>query len=142
MTSPADLLAMMPFAVASGVRLDSATPVEVRGGLSWTPERCTAGGLLHGGALMVLADTLGAVCAFLNLPPGANTSTIESKTNFFRGLRAGQAVAVTTPLHVGRTTIVVQTDIRDEGGKRLALVTQTQAVLAAQSSSPPVSSPT
>jgi uncharacterized protein (TIGR00369 family) len=122
---------MMPFAGASGVRLDSASPSEVRGGLSWAPERCTAGGLLHGGALMVLADTLGAVCAFLNLPPGANTSTIESKTNFFRGLRSGEAVAVTTPLHVGRTTIVVQTDIRDEGGKRLALVTQTQAVLVA-----------
>ena len=128
-----DLLAMMPFAVASGVRVDSASASEVRGGLAWAPERCTAGGLLHGGALMVLADSLGAVCAFLNLPPGANTSTIESKTNFFRGLRSGDAVAVTTPLHVGRTTIVVQTDIRDETGKRLALVTQTQAVLTGSS---------
>lgn len=127
-----DLLAMMPFAVASGVRLESAAPTEVRGALSWAPERCTAGGLLHGGALMVLADTLGAVCAFLNLPPGANTSTIESKTNFFRGLRSGEAVAVATPLHIGRTTIVVQTDIRDDAGKRLALVTQTQAVLTAR----------
>jgi uncharacterized protein (TIGR00369 family) len=130
--SPADFLAMMPFAVASGVRVASASSSEVRGSLSWAPERCTAGGRLHGGALMVLADTLGAVCAFLNLPPGANTSTIESKTNFFRGMRSGEAVAVTTPLHVGRTTIVVQTDIRDDGGKRLALVTQTQAVLTAQ----------
>lgn len=137
MTSPADLLAMMPFAVASGVRLDSAAPSEVRGGLDWAPERCTSGGLLHGGALMVLADTLGAVCAFLNLPPGATTSTIESKTNFFRGLRSGRALAVATPLHVGRTTIVVQTDIRDDGGKRLALVTQTQAVLTAQTAPPP-----
>ncbi len=128
--SPDDLLAMMPFAVSSGVRLDSASSSEVRGGVAWAPERCTSGGLLHGGALMLLADTLGAVCAFLNLPPGANTSTIESKTNFFRGLRAGQALAVATPLHVGRTTIVVQTDIRDSDGRRLALVTQTQAVLS------------
>jgi uncharacterized protein (TIGR00369 family) len=125
-----DLIGMMPFALASGVELHDAAPEAVRGGMEWAPERCTAGGLLHGGALMVLADSLGAVCAFLNLPPGANTSTIESKTNFFRGLRSGRAVAVATPLHVGRTTIVVQTDIRDESGKRLALVTQTQAVLA------------
>jgi 1,4-dihydroxy-2-naphthoyl-CoA hydrolase len=124
-----DLLAMMPFAVASGVRLDSASSSEVRGRLAWAPERCTGGGVLHGGALMVLADSLGAVCALLNLPSGASTSTIESKTNFFRALRAGEAVAVSTPLHVGRSTIVVQTDIRDDGGKRLALVTQTQAVL-------------
>jgi uncharacterized protein (TIGR00369 family) len=78
---------------------------------------------------MTLADTLGAVCAFLNLPPGAGTSTIESKTNFFRGVRAGVAHGTTTPLHVGRTTIVVQTDVRDDDGKRVALVTQTQAVL-------------
>ena len=86
---------------------------------------------MHGGALMVLADSLGAVCAFLNLPDGASTSTIESKTNFFRGVREGRAAAVTVPLHVGRTTIVVQTDIRDGRGKRVALVTQTQAVITA-----------
>jgi uncharacterized protein (TIGR00369 family) len=78
---------------------------------------------------MVLADSLGAVCAFLNLPEGAITTTIESKTNFFRGVREGRVTAVTTPLHVGRTTIVVQTDVRDERDKRVALVTQTQAVI-------------
>ena len=78
---------------------------------------------------MTLADSAGAVCAFLNLPEGASTSTIESKTNFFRGLRSGTAHAVTRPLHVGRTTIVVQTDISDDEGRRLAQVTQTQAVL-------------
>src|SRR5262245_32032369 len=127
---PDALLASMPFAVAAGIEIDSATAEEVRGGLAWAAERCTAGGVLHGAALMALADTLGAVCAFLNLPEGAGTSTIESKTNFFRGLRAGRAAAVTTPLHVGRTTVVVQTDIRDDQGRRLALVTQTQAVLA------------
>jgi len=123
------LVGSMPFAVACGIEIDAATADEVRGGMDWSPERCTLAGLLHGGALMVLADSLGAVCAFLNLPAGALTTTIESKTNFFRGLRAGRALAVTTPLHVGRTTIVVQTDIRDADDRRLALVTQTQAVL-------------
>jgi uncharacterized protein (TIGR00369 family) len=125
----ADLVASMPFAVGSGVEIDAARADEVRGGLAWTPDRCTIGDAIHGGALMVLADSLGAVCAFLNLPAGAVTSTIESKTNFFRALRSGRAHATTTPLHVGRTTIVVQTDIRDDAGKRVALVTQTQAVI-------------
>ncbi len=132
MADPVDvnaLVAMMPFAVACGIELERATTDEVVGRLPWGPDRCTTGGLLHGGATMTLADTLGAVCAFLNLPPGAGTSTIESKTNFFRGVRAGVAHGTTTPLHVGRTTIVVQTDVRDDDGKRVALVTQTQAVL-------------
>jgi uncharacterized protein (TIGR00369 family) len=127
--SNADLVASMPFAVATGVEIDAASADEVRGGLPWSAERCTIGDALHGGALMTLADSLGAVCAFLNLPDGAVTSTIESKTNFFRGLRGGRAHATTVPLHVGRTTIVVQTDIRDDAGKRVALVTQTQAVI-------------
>ena len=122
-------LATMPFAVATGIDLETATAEEVRGRLDWSAERCTIGGLLHGGALMTLADSVGAVCAFLNLPKGAGTSTIESKTNFLRGVRAGAAIATATPVHVGRTTIVVQTDIRDSDGKRVALVTQTQAVI-------------
>ena len=78
---------------------------------------------------MTLADSAGAVCAFLNLPPGAGTSTIESKTNLFRAVRQGNARATTRPLHVGRTTICVQTELRDDDGKLVALVTQTQAVL-------------
>ena len=78
---------------------------------------------------MAFADTLGAVCAFLNLPAGATTSTIESKTNFFRGIREGTVHATSRPLHVGRTTIVVQTDVRDDRDKRVAQVTQTQAVI-------------
>ena len=119
----------MPFAKACGVEIESATKDEVRGGLAWSPERCTTGGGLHGGLLMALADSLGAVCAFLNLPPGAGTSTIESKTNFFRGVRDGRVSATSRPLHVGRTTIVLQTDIRDEQDRRVALVTQTQMVL-------------
>ena len=126
----ADLVATMPFAVAIGVEIDRASAEEVTGGMDWAADRCTIGDLLHGGALMALADSLGAVCAFLNLPDGAVTSTIESKTNFFRGMRGGgRAHATATPLHVGRTTIVVQTDIRDDEGRRLALVTQTQAVI-------------
>jgi uncharacterized protein (TIGR00369 family) len=78
---------------------------------------------------MTLADSLGGVCAFLNLPEGAKTSTIESKTNFFRSLRSGTLHGESRPLHVGRTTIVVVTDLVDDDGKRVAHVVQTQAVL-------------
>ncbi len=120
----------MPFALAMGVEVTAATADDVRGRLAWAHERCTSGGILHGGAIMALADTLGAICAFLNLPPGAGTSTIESKTNFFSAVRGGHVEAVTHPLHVGRRTIVVQTDVRDATGRRVAQVTQTQAVLA------------
>jgi 1,4-dihydroxy-2-naphthoyl-CoA hydrolase len=123
------LASQMPFGATCGIELDAAAPDEVRAHLAWAPERCTAGGVLHGGALMTLADSAGAVCAFLNLPPGAGTSTIESKTNFFRAVRQGNARATTRPLHVGRTTICVQTELRDDDGKLVALVTQTQAVL-------------
>jgi 1,4-dihydroxy-2-naphthoyl-CoA hydrolase len=127
------LLASMPFSAALGVQLEAAKPEQVSGRLDWAPERCTAGGVLHGGALMALADSVGAICAFLNLPRGAGTSTIESKTNFFRAVRAGHVTAVARPVHVGRTTIVVQTDLRDADDRRVALVIQTQAVLAAGS---------
>ena len=126
---PDALLASMSFSVACGVRLEAASPELVSGRLEWAPERCTAGGVLHGGALMTLADSVGAVCAFLNLPPGAGTSTIESKTNFFRAVRSGHVTAAARPVHVGRTTIVVQTDLRDADDRRVALVLQTQAVL-------------
>ena len=120
----------MPFAAAAGVELDSASTAEVIGRMAWREDRCTIGGVMHGGALMTLADSLGAVCAFLNLPDGAMTSTIESKTNFLRAVRSGEARATTRPLHVGRQTIVLQTEIRDDAGKLVAFVTQTQAVLA------------
>jgi 1,4-dihydroxy-2-naphthoyl-CoA hydrolase len=124
-----DLVGLMPFAQELGVEVESAAKDEVRGRLGWTPERCTAGGVLHGGALMTLADSLGAICAFLNLPEGASTATIESKTNFFRAVRGGHVSAVSKPLHVGRTAIVVQTDLADADGKAVAVVIQTQAVL-------------
>ena len=130
-TDPQALLASMPFALAVGVEIEAASPDEVTGRLAWAAERCTIAGALHGGALMALADSLGAICAFLNLPEGATgTSTIESKTNFFRGVREGHVAATSRPLHVGRTTIVVQTDLVDgTSGKAVAQVTQTQAVI-------------
>jgi 1,4-dihydroxy-2-naphthoyl-CoA hydrolase len=124
------LLAMMPFAAGLGIVLDAAAPGEVRGRMAWAPERCTSGGILHGGALMALADSLGGICAFLNLPPGALTATTSSATVFTRAVRSGEVTAVTRPLHVGRTVIVVQTDLTDDAGRRVAQVTQTQAVLA------------
>ena len=125
----AQLVATMPFAVAVGITIDAASNDEVRGRLPWAPERCTTAGLMHGGAVMTLADTLGAVCAFLNLPDGASTSTVSSSTNFFRAVRDGEVRGVARPLHVGRTTIVVQTDLRDASDRLVALVMQTQAVL-------------
>jgi uncharacterized protein (TIGR00369 family) len=126
----ADMLATMPFAVTCGIVLDAATADEVRGHLPWSAERCTTAGMMHGGAVMTLADTTGAVCAFLNLPSGASTSTISSATNFFRAVRDGEVRATTRPLHAGRTTIVVQTELRDSNDKLVAMVTQTQAVLS------------
>jgi putative phosphoribosyl transferase len=124
-----ELVDMMPFAAGLGVVLDAAQPDEVRGRLAWAPERCTTGGLLHGGALMALADSLGGICAYLNLPPGARTATTSSATVFTRAVRDGEVIAVARPLHVGRTVIVVQTDLSDQAGRRVAQVTQTQAVL-------------
>ncbi|GAA0593029.1 PaaI family thioesterase [Actinomadura livida] len=129
--TPDQLADAMPFARALGVAIDSAGPEEVTGHLDWTPDRCTAGGVMHGGALMALADTLGAVCAFLNLPPDTSTTTLESKTNFFRGVKDGRVRGVSRPLHTGRTSIVVQTDLLDASDRRVAQVTQTQAVLLA-----------
>lgn len=126
---PADLVAMMPFATVLGIELTAASPEEVRGTMAWREDLCTTFGVLHGGAMMAMADSVGAVCAFLNLPDGATTSTIESKTNFFRGVREGSVHSTSRPLHVGRTTIVVQTDLADDRGKRVAQVTQTQAVI-------------
>ncbi|HEX2030082.1 MAG TPA: PaaI family thioesterase [Actinomycetota bacterium] len=124
----ANIAELVPFAGTLGIEVSAASPEEVRGRLEWSERLCTTGGVLHGGALMSLADTLGAACAFLNLPAGATTSTLESKTNFFRPVTGGLVEAVTRPLHVGRTVIVVQTDLLDGDGRRVAQVTQTQAV--------------
>jgi 1,4-dihydroxy-2-naphthoyl-CoA hydrolase len=123
-------LALMPFAGATGVVLDAASADEVIGHLPWAPERCTAGGALHGGAVMTLADTVGAVCAYLNLPDGATTSTVSSSTSLVRAVRSGRAQAVGRPLHVGRSFIVVVVEVADSEDRLVAQVTQTQAVLA------------
>jgi 1,4-dihydroxy-2-naphthoyl-CoA hydrolase len=127
--TPEQLLMTMPYAAALGVTLEQATPGTVLGRLAWSQERTTLGGGLHGGALMSLADAVGAVCAYLNMPEGVSTSTVESKTNFFRAVRDGVATAVAHPLHVGRTFVVVQTDVYDQQERRVSQTTQTQAVL-------------
>ena len=127
--SLASLVTMMPFAAGLGMVLDAAKPDEVRARMAWAPELCTTGGLLHGGALMAFADSLGGICAYLNLPAGARTATTSSATVFTRAVRDGEVTAITRPLHVGRTVIVVQTDLHDQSGRRVAQVTQTQAVL-------------
>ena len=117
----------MPFAALVGVELVEAGPDLVRGRLEWAPERCTAGGLMHGAALMALADSCGGVSAFLNLPEGAaGTSTIESKTNFLRGVRDGSLTATTRPLHKGRTLMVLETELTRDDGSLAAKITQTQ----------------
>ena len=123
-------LGSMPFAELLGIEEVTAEPGRVTGSMAWEPARCTIGGVLHGGALMGLADSLGGFCAFLNLPEGAvGTATIESKTNFLRAVRRGRVRAVARPLHVGRTVIVVDTELRDDEDRLVARVTQTQAVL-------------
>ena len=123
----------MPFTEQLGVVASAGEPDEVVASLSWDESLCTVGGLMHGGVLMSLADSTGAVCAFLNLPDAAvGTSTIESKTNFLGAVTGGEVVARSTPLHVGGSTIVVETEVR-AGDRLVAKVTQTQAVLRPRS---------
>jgi uncharacterized protein (TIGR00369 family) len=122
----------MPFAASLGIVLEEATPQVCRGSLAWMPERCTVDTAMHGGVLMSLADSVGAVCAYLNVPTGAGTSTLESKTNFFRAVREGRLHATSRPLHVGRSFVVVQTDLADDQGRPVGQTTQTQVVIAAK----------
>ena len=123
--------AAMPLAALLGFEAVEGSPaaVVVRG--AWAPERCTAAGVLHGGYLMALADTAAAALAYLNLPPGATTATIEAKTNFLMAVRSGFVTARAEPVHVGRRTIVVQVDVTDDAGARVTRTLQTQAVIAA-----------
>jgi uncharacterized protein (TIGR00369 family) len=119
---------LIPFAAALSMELLEATPELVVSRLQWTPERCTTGGVMHGGALMALADNGGGVCAFLNLPEGAvGTATIESKTNFLRAVREGAVTCTTRPLHRGRMMIVLESELARDDGALAAKVTQTQA---------------
>jgi 1,4-dihydroxy-2-naphthoyl-CoA hydrolase len=125
----------MPLCAHLGVRGVRAEKEEVVLTLDWRPELCTIGGLLHGGAVMALADSAGAVAAFLNLPEGAaGTSTISSSTSFLRGMKeGGVATATARVLHAGGTTIAVETAVTDADGRLMAKVTQTQAVLRPRS---------
>jgi 1,4-dihydroxy-2-naphthoyl-CoA hydrolase len=127
--SPAELLALMPYAVTLGIELHTAAPAECTGSIPWARERCTAGGILHGGVLMSLADTVGAVCAFLNVPEGAATATADSSTRFLGAVRAGNVHARARPVKVGRSLIVVDTELTDDAGRLVARTSQAQMVM-------------
>lgn len=121
---------LMPFCGHLGVRDVSGSPERVTARADWRAEFCTGGTALHGGYFMALADGIGAAAAAYHLPEGVGTSTIESKTNFLRGVDEGELTIVATPVHTGRRTIVVQTDIFRADGKLATRTTQTQAVLS------------
>lgn len=125
------VLSAQPFPKLMGVEILEASKERVRGRLMVRPDVCTAGNILHGGAVMAFADALGATGAFLNLPEGAGgTTTIESKTNFIGAAKEGTTVeAESMPIHIGRRSSVWQTRITRADGKLVALVTQTQMVL-------------
>ncbi len=115
-----------------GLKLVEVEAERILGTLAVRAELCTSGESLHGGAYMAFADTLGALGTIVNMPKGARTTTIESKTNFMGAAPLGSTITgEATPLHRGKTTQVWQTQIRDENGKLLAVVTQTQMIIAA-----------
>lgn len=121
---------IMPFAKLMGVRIIEASPERVVAELTVRADLCTTGAILHGGAYMAFADSVGAYATVLNMPRGAMTTTVESKTNFVGAIREGEvARAEATPVHLGRTTQVWQTRITRPDGKLAALVTQTQMIL-------------
>jgi uncharacterized protein (TIGR00369 family) len=112
-----------------GIRFVEAGPERVVAEVAIRDDLRTVGGALHGGVLMALADTVGATATFINLPPGASTTTLESKTNFFAAGREGVVRAEATPLHRGRSTMVWQTRVTDQSGRLLSMTIQTQMVL-------------
>ena len=112
-----------------GIRFVEASRDRVVAELSYRQDLTTVGGSLHGGTLMAFADTVGAAATVLNLPPGASTTTLESKTNFFAAGRSGTVRAESTPLHRGKRTMVWQTRVTDASGRLLSLTIQTQMVL-------------
>src|SRR5271154_4789414 len=116
-------------ALPSGIRVIAEGKDKVVGELDADDRHLNAHGIVHGGAYMAFADELGGYAAHLNLPPGTRTTTVESKTNFFRGTPPGKLTAEAVPLHVGERYIVVETSVYGPGGKRAALVTQTQIIL-------------
>jgi 1,4-dihydroxy-2-naphthoyl-CoA hydrolase len=120
----------LPFADLMGVEVVEASKTRVVGRLTVREDLCTGGHILHGGAYMAFADTLGALAGFLNLAPGARTTTLESKTNFLGAAKVGETIrGETTPLHIGRRSSVWQTRITGAEGRLLALVIQTQMTL-------------
>ena len=123
------LLSLMPFAGVLGLHVDEADADHAVGRLPWREELCTTGGILHGGALMSFADTLGATVAFLGLPEGAGTATITSSTQMMRAA-TGDVTGRSLALHRGRTVVTVQTTLYDADGRIVAQTTQVQAVLA------------
>ena len=130
---PLDVLqsAKLPFAELLGIRFVSAAKDKVIAEMTVRPELCTRLAVLHGGAIMAFADTMGAAATVLNLPKGAHTTTIESKTNFVGPAPAGTTVrGECTAVHRGRRTMVWQTRVMREDGRTVAIVTQTQLVLA------------
>lgn len=120
--------ASMPFAEVLGIDIVSGTPEEVVGAAAWSSLHCTVGDALHGGFLMAVADSVGAILAFLNLPAGATTTTIESNTHFFRAVRRQDMTFRSQPVHIGRSMIVVQTDGFRDDGKLATRTVQTQTV--------------
>jgi 1,4-dihydroxy-2-naphthoyl-CoA hydrolase len=120
----------LPFAALLGIHFTSATPERVTAELLVRDDLCTRPAILHGGAIMAFADTIGAAATILNLPPNTGTTTIESKTNFLAPAPVGTTIlGETTPVHRGRRTMVWQTRITNQAGRTLALVTQTQLVI-------------
>jgi 1,4-dihydroxy-2-naphthoyl-CoA hydrolase len=112
-----------------GIRFVDTSPERVVAELTVRDDLRTVGGALHGGTLMAFADTVGAAATIVNLPAGAGTTTLESKTNFFAAGRTGVVRAESTPLHRGKRTMVWQTRVTDETGRLLSLTIQTQMVL-------------
>jgi 1,4-dihydroxy-2-naphthoyl-CoA hydrolase len=125
---PADLIAFMPFASRLGITLEEGDEDRVVATLAFAPDLCTSAGVLHGGVLMSLADTAGALVAFLGLAPGQTTATITSTTQMFRPVSDGVVRAVATFLHRGRTTAAVQTQLTDSEGRLVAQTTQIQVI--------------
>jgi uncharacterized protein (TIGR00369 family) len=121
----------MPLAAHLGIEAveDSRATVVLRG--AWAPEHCTAAGVLHGGYLMTLADAAAATLAYLNLPSGATTATIEAKTNFLAAVREGSVTARADLVHAGKRTMVLQVDITADDGRLVSRTLQTQAVIGA-----------
>ena len=125
------LRSSMPFTALLDLRVVSESSREVVTTTSWSEDRCTVGGVLHGGFLLGCIDATGGLAAFHNLPAGAvGTSTIESKTNFLRGVRGGDITVTARPVHTGRTTVVLDITVTDDQGRAVTKTLQTQAVLS------------